>query len=360
MADAYPAAAVSLRSASPENVLLHVEDGKAPHILGEVDLASASWMVHPHAVYLHEGQQYFVQELNLVRNTATLIPVALDYYTEPLRQTEVSLLNTLESTPVCGCNKAYGELQVTTQVTGFRKRQWLSGENLGEEPLDLPPSELQTTGYWIAISDDTVKTLARDGLWTNAPNEYGSDWSTIRLRVRTRDEFRCRMCGRPEVDREHDVHHKIPFRQFQDESGQILRERANQLDNLVTLCPECHRKAEQNVRMRSGLAGLASVLGQLAPLFLMCDSGDLGVHFDPQAAFAGGQSAVVLYDQVPAGIGFSQKLFEIHTELIERALDLVEECECEDGCPSCVGPAGENGQGGKNEVLAILRELVEQ
>ena len=76
MADAYPAAAVSLRSASPENVLLHVEDGRAAHILGEVDLASAAWMVHPHAVYLHEGMQYFVQELNLDRNIATLIPVA--------------------------------------------------------------------------------------------------------------------------------------------------------------------------------------------------------------------------------------------------------------------------------------------
>jgi len=360
MADAYPAAAVSLRSASPENVLLHVEDGQAPHILGEVDLASAPWMVHPHAIYLHEGMQYFVQELNLACNTATLIPVALDYYTEPLRQTEVSLISTIECTPVRGCSKAYGELQVTTQVRGFRKRQWLSGGNLGEEPLDLPPSDLQTTGYWITISDETVKTLARDGLWTNAPNEYGPDWPGIRLRVRTRDEFRCQACGRPETGPEHDVHHKIPFRQFRDEAGRILRVRANQLDNLVTLCPECHRKAEQNVRMRSGLAGLASVLGQLAPLFLMCDSGDLGVHFDPRASFAGGQPAVVLFDQVPAGIGFSQKLFEIHTELIKRALELVEECECEDGCPSCVGPAGENGLGGKAEALAILRQLADR
>ena len=360
MADAYPAAAVSLRSASPENVLLHVEDDREPHILGEVDLASAAWMVHPHAIYLHEGQQYFVQELNLIRNIATLIPVALDYYTEPLRQTEVNLIRITESNDMHGCIKAYGELQVTTQVTGFRKRQWASGGNLGEEGLNLPPTELQTTGYWISISDETVNILARDGLWTNAPNEYGLDWSRIRIRVRTRDEFRCRACGRIEAGREHDVHHKIPFRQFRDETGKVLRERANQLDNLVTLCPECHRKAEQNIRMRSGLAGLASVLGQLAPLFLMCDSGDLGIHYDPQAAFAGGQPVVVLYDEVPAGIGFSQKLFEIHDELIRRAMELVEECECEDGCPSCVGPAGENGIGGKKETLSILKLLLNE
>ncbi len=49
----------------PKTSLLHVEDGQAPHVFGEVDLASAAWMVHPHAVYLHEGQQYFVQELDL-------------------------------------------------------------------------------------------------------------------------------------------------------------------------------------------------------------------------------------------------------------------------------------------------------
>ena len=136
------------------------------------------------------------------------------------------------------------------------------------------------------------------------------------------------------------------------------RARANQLDNLVTLCPQCHHQAEQNVRMRSGLAGLSSVLSQLAPLFLMCDSGDLGVHFDPQANFAEGQPAVALYDLVPAGIGFSQKLFEIHAELLTRALELVLECPCEDGCPSCVGPAGENGVGGKRETVELLKLLV--
>ena len=357
MADAYPAAAVSLRSASPENVVLQMDDGGQPRALGEVDLASACWMVHPRAVYLHEGQQYFVQELDLERNAAVLIPVALDYYTEPLRQTEISLLSTLESSAVPGGTRAYGELQVTTQVTGFRKRQWVTGENLGEEPLDLPPTEFQTTGYWLTVSEETVQALSKEGLWTNAPNDYGPDWEKIRERVRARDGFRCQVCGRLEAGRQHDVHHKAPFRSFRDEAGRVLRERANQLDNLVTLCPECHKQAEANVRMRSGLAGLATVLGQLAPLYLMCDAGDLGVFYDPQAAFAGGQAAVALYDQVPAGIGFSQKLYEMHAVLLARALELVQECACEDGCPSCVGPAGENGLGGKRETLEILKAL---
>jgi DEAD/DEAH box helicase domain-containing protein len=126
------------------------------------------------------------------------------------------------------------------------------------------------------------------------------------------------------------------------------------MTNLITLCPACHRRAEAAVRMRSGLAGLGYVLGQLAPLFLMCDARDLGRHSDPQSPLASGRPAVVIYDQVPAGIGFSERLYELHGELMIRAHELVSGCECTDGCPSCVGPGGEGGAGGKRETIAIL------
>jgi DEAD/DEAH box helicase domain-containing protein len=66
---------------------------------------------------------------------------------------------------------------------------------------------------------------------------------------------------------------------------------------------------------------------------------------------------VVVYDQVPAGVGFSQRLFEVHDELMARAHELVAACECADGCPSCVGPSGESVQGGKGETLALLEAL---
>ena len=147
------------------------------------------------------------------------------------------------------------------------------------------------------------------------------------------------------------MHHKIPFRIF------ASAQEANQLDNLVTLCTACHRRVETAVRVRSGLAGLGFVLGHLAPLFLMCDPRDLGVHSDPQALLAGGQPSVILYDNVPAGIGFSERLFEIHAELINHALALVSTCSCVDGCPSCVGPGGEAGYGGKAEAIALLEVL---
>jgi DEAD/DEAH box helicase domain-containing protein len=325
------------------------EDG--PRTVGTVDGESAVWMVHPGAVYLHEAQSYFVDELDLEQRIAHLRAASMDYYTEPLRGTTVEVLSELAQAAVPGGDKKWGELQVTTQVTGFRKRRWYTNENLGDEGLDLPPSELQTTGYWLTLSEETVTSLREAGAWTNDPNDYGPDWNKIREHVRTRDGFKCQVCGTPEENRQHDVHHKTPFKSF------ASRDEANRLENLTTLCGSCHHKVEANVRMRSGLAGLSYVLGNLAPLFLMCDSGDLGTHIEPAPTAAFSNPSVVLYDLVPAGIGFSQRLFEIHAELMQRALELVQQCECTDGCPSCVGPGGENGAGGKQETISILKEL---
>lgn len=375
MADQYPAANISLRSASPQSVVLQAmtEDDK-PWTVGIVDGESAAWLTHPGAIYLHEAQQYFVEELNLEDHIARLKPIVSDYYTEPLRQTAIALTSSPQGGGVSdsersrSADKAWGELQVTTQVTAFLKRRWYTHETLGQEPLDMPPSELQTTGYWLTLSEETVTRLRAAGAWSNDPNDYGPDWNKIRDRVRARDGYKCQVCGTPESTRQHDVHHKIPFRAFVrsakspdlaaksgDFALQQALQQANRLENLTTLCPSCHKKVEENVRMRSGLAGLAYVLGNLAPLFLMCDPSDLGTHIEPVENQTFGGPTVVLYDSVPAGIGFSEKLFEMHDELIARAYELVGECACEDGCPSCVGPGGENGYGGKRETLEILK-----
>ncbi|HET9587710.1 MAG TPA: DEAD/DEAH box helicase [Anaerolineales bacterium] len=357
MADSYPAANISLRSASPQGVVLQAILENRPQTIGTVDGESALWMVHPRAIYLHEAQPFFVNELSLEEHIARLSPIESDYYTEPLRSTEVTLLSESAHKAVPSGEKKWGELQVTTQVTGFRKRRWYTHENLGEEPLDLPPTDLMTTGYWFSLSEEAVTRLRAAGTWSNDPNDYGSEWPRIRDRVRTRDRYTCQICGAVETTRQHDVHHKTPFRAFRAPDGSPDPLQANRLENLITLCPACHRKAEQNVRMRSGLSGLAYVLGNLAPLFLMCDPGDLGTHVEPVENPTFGGPAVVLYDLIPAGIGFSQKLFDIHDELMARALELVGECPCVDGCPSCVGPGGENGVGGKPQALEILKEL---
>lgn len=351
MANQYPAQTISLRSASADNIVLQSDQNGETITIGTIDRESAFWMTHPEAVYLHEAQTYLVESLDLENNLAHLRRMDTDYYTEPRRETTVKLLEKLTEASVAGAIKYYGEISVTSQVIGYRKVRWMTRELLGYGDLDLPPTELQTTAYWLALTDETVACLREQGLWRNDPNEYGPNWRDQRDRIRERDSFRCQVCGITEQDRAHEVHHIVPYRTLNS------YEQANQLSNLITLCSDCHRRVETVVRVRSGLAGLSFVFSHLAPLFLMCDTGDLGVHSDPQSPLGGGQPTVVIYDEIPAGIGFSQRLYEIHDELVRRASELVQTCPCSDGCPSCVGPGGENGLGGKQETLAILQAM---
>lgn len=349
MSEKIPTHEVSLRSASANRIAL-VSDSE---VIGEVDMESAAWMVHSGAVYLHQAQSYLVDTLDLANQTASLTKVDTDYYTIPRTETTVSLDHIIDSSPAMGAIRSYGELIVSSQVVGFRKVQWYTHETLGYGDLVMPETVLNTTGYWVSLLPETVDKLRMEGLWSSDPNRYGPNWDLQRQLTRERDQFRCQVCGVAEFDISHHVHHKIPFRAF----NSYLE--ANLLDNLITLCPSCHRRVETAARIRSGLSGLAFTLGNLAPFFLMCDTNDLGVHSNPRSSISDGNPTIVIYDRVPAGIGFSQKLFEIHSELMEHAYNLVKRCECTDGCPSCVGPSGESGIGGKHETTAILELLCE-
>jgi len=358
MADQYPAQSISLRSASADQFILQAMHDDVPETVGQIDRASAFWMVHPGAVYIHEAQTYLVDQLDLDHNIATLSPIDTDYYTEPRQESTVSLVEKFEEMDVQGATKAYGDIRLVNQVVGFKRLRWYTHELLGYGEVTLPPTELVTTGYWVSLNEETVDSLRDQGLWRGDPNAYGRNWLRQRDQARLRDRYTCQICGAVESDRAHDVHHKIPFRSFRDERGNIDTNLANRLDNLITLCQTCHKRAETAVRVRSGLAGLAFTLRHLTPLYLMCDARDLGVHSDPQSPLASKRPVIVIYDQIPAGIGFSQRLFELHDEIMAHALNLISGCGCEDGCPSCVGPGGEFGAGGKQETLAILKALV--
>lgn len=358
MSDGYPAREVSLRNISANRILLQEHSAEDIQTIGEIDYQSAFWMAHPGAIYIHEGSTYVVKELDLMENIAWLKPVTTDYYTQSYVESTVELIKELDLATSSATVKSHGEISVTTQVKGYRKIKWFTHETLSIHKIDLPPTELVTTAYWFSLSDQVVDHLRDHGVWRNDPNRYGSNWITQRDRARERDHYTCQVCGKLEADKSHEVHHIIPFRTFTDTSEFQDYELANQLDNLVTLCPTCHRRAELAVKVRSGLAGLGYVLGHLAPLFLMCDSRDLGYHSDPKSPLSGGKPTIVIYDQIPAGIGFSQQLFELHDDIMNRAYSLIKKCSCYDGCPSCVGPGGENGTGGKSETLAILEQII--
>lgn len=351
-ADQYPADNISLRTTSEKPVILQSEVDGRMQTVGEIDDASARWMVHPEAIYLHSGQEYEVEELDLEKHRAILSSVQTDYLTEAIQKIKIEKLSTLGGEEVRGGWKYFGELQVASKVTGYRRILWGSSEVLGENTLDLPPAFLRTIGYWFVINDETVDLLRDTRSWNNDPNHYGPNWNRQRNLARQRDRFTCQVCGAPEqADHPHHIHHIKPFRTFPDFIA------ANQLENLITLCSACHKRAEQSVRMRSGLAGLAYTLHHLAPLFLMCDISDIGLSYEPNSELADGKPAIILFDLVPAGVGLSEKIYRLHGQILSGALEVIEKCPCRDGCPGCVGPAGENGIGGKNETLALMREV---
>ena len=104
---------------------------------------------------------------------------------------------------------------------------------------------------------------------------------------------------------------------------------------------------------RDGVVGLSFAIGQIAQLLLMCDRHDVGISID--AGEADGLSPrLFIYDNYPGGIGFSQPLFRMHDELLDATRRLIAECDCENGCPGCVGPVGNTGPLAKAAALRIL------
>lgn len=353
MAEKYPAGDISLRSSSPSTIVLRSTDSNdLSATIGIVDYESACWMVHPQAIYMHAGTTYLVESLDLENNLAELKPYESDYYTQPQSKTTIELITLTMQEQRPHSMRTWGELRVTTQVVGFKKMRWFTNENLGQDDLDLPPSVLNTQGYWLVIPEHVVRSIRDLNLWGNDPGDYGPQWPRIRSLVLERDQHRCQVCGTPSSLQPLHVHHIRPLRTFDSIQD------ANRLDNLTTLCPTCHQNVEANQYIRSGLTGLGYVFHHLATLFLMCDVDDIGVQTESASALADGQPAVVLYDRAPGGIGLSKALYDMDVTVLIAAQNLVESCPCQDGCPSCVGPGGENGAGAKELTQAILRELI--
>jgi len=105
--------------------------------------------------------------------------------------------------------------------------------------------------------------------------------------------------------------------------------------------------------IQNGLMGIANVLGQIASLYLMCDPRDINVVYHVKSPFTG-KPTIYIYDSSPGGIGFSQRLYQMHTELFKKAKDALSECICKNGCPACVGPAAEVTENGKYLAQIIL------
>ncbi|HEX2038865.1 MAG TPA: DEAD/DEAH box helicase [Acidimicrobiales bacterium] len=152
-----PAGTVGLRTGSREEFGIVRADGT---LIGTVDKARAFTSVHPGAVYLHQGQHYRVESLDLHDRTAWVEPTDPSELTQARTDVDVRILAEEEAVAVGRARLSLGPVEVTEHVTGYRRRDLRTGEVLGDEDLDLPPSTLETRAFWYTV-DERVLHAAR-------------------------------------------------------------------------------------------------------------------------------------------------------------------------------------------------------
>lgn len=271
MNDSFPAHEISLRSASQENVIIvdmtYTGNFK---VIGEMDRFSAMTLLHDEAIYLHQGVQFQVEELDWEEKKAYVREVDVDYFTDANLAVHMKVLEEDLSKELAACSIGFGDAAVQAMATFFKKIKFDTHENIGFGPIHLPEEILHTNAAWISISDETAEK-----------------WNGERL--------------------------------------------------------------------EDALVGAANVLRHISPLSVMCDPSDL--HVVPQVkASHNDRPTIFLYDRYPGGVGLSKKVFDMTKEILLKCSQMVSECPCQSGCPSCVGTDGELDSR-KMDTIKLLNEL---
>ena len=131
-------------------------------LLGTVDAASAHATVHEGAVYLHQGATYVVHTLDLTERVAMLEPAEPDYSTFARDITDIRIVDTETEQHWGDVGLCFGTVQVTNQVVSYLRKRVITGEVLGEVPLELPVRELRTRAVWWTVPADVLAEAELD------------------------------------------------------------------------------------------------------------------------------------------------------------------------------------------------------
>jgi DEAD/DEAH box helicase domain-containing protein len=156
---------VDLRGTGGPPVRL-VETGTG-RLLGTVDAGAAHTTAHTGAVYLHQGESWVVDALDLEDSVALLHAEEPEHTTSARDVTDIEVVEALRTRVFDGVALVFGTVQVTNQVVGYLKKRVGTGEVLGEEPLDLPPRSLTTRAVWYAVDLDRVEEAGIS--WADLP-----------------------------------------------------------------------------------------------------------------------------------------------------------------------------------------------
>lgn len=296
--EAYPADAISLRSISSDNFVV-VDITEKPRVIAEVDFSSALTTLHPKAIYICEGEQYFVEKFDYEERKAYVRQTEVDYFTDAIDYTNVKILDVFGRRDLPQGWTSHGEVHVATQVVGFKKIKFHTMENVGAGDLQLPQNEMSTTSFWLTIPAEIYQTLP-----FTAEQRINGLFGLSYL-----------------------LHHVAP---------------------LFLMC-DLH---DLGVAIGDNLTGQS-----IPPRELPSRKVPFTERFQ-QALTPDFSPNIFLYDNFPGGIGLSPALFELHRTLLQACLDTINACPCEEGCPSCVGPVRETGEKAKQVAREIIQKLL--
>ena len=173
-----PAAGVNIRSSGgPTYTLVDLSSGEP---LGTIEESRAHSQAHPGAVYLHQGDSYLVERLDRSQLEVRVRRGEVGYYTQPKEDKHLAYLDVAESSQVGHLGAYLGTVEVESRMVGFRRKSIATGEILGTEPLDLPPSRLVTQAFWFTVPDDLY---AEAGIgWQDVPGTlHAAEHTTIAM-----------------------------------------------------------------------------------------------------------------------------------------------------------------------------------
>ncbi|MBM3333524.1 DUF1998 domain-containing protein, partial [Candidatus Sumerlaeota bacterium] len=155
---------LSLRAFSEANVMI-VDAADNDRVIGEVDVYDAPPLVHPGAIYMHQGETYEVERLDLERNMAFVRKVESDHYTQPLGGADVDHVDKpLRSRPIGVGHAHFGEVTCYFRTYGYEKIRWYTLEAFSIHRLDLPVQSLETLAFWIEPPEDLMRDVLSHGL----------------------------------------------------------------------------------------------------------------------------------------------------------------------------------------------------
>lgn len=239
-ADSYPAASLSLRSATSENFVIHdVTDPAHPRVIGQMDRKSAPTLIFPQAIYLHLGEPYQVQELDHEEMRCYVKRVDVDYYTDGDAAARIEVLDELETRKPYG----WGEVLLATRPTIYKKIKLLTHENVGYGHIHLPEEQMHTTAFWILLPEDKKPAGDENGATAAASAERADALAGMANLVRTISPLFL-MCDRSDIivhAHERDPHFRCPALFVADNipGGVGLAEALYELgDELLKACGE--------------------------------------------------------------------------------------------------------------------------